>query len=213
VRVGLTVLACGLAIAAVAAGVAVRSGDDDGDDVARSYAQRDVDRLARLAPVTPGWPAWPEKPDEKRPSTETPEEAAAKDPVYAEYRRKTARLTGDTADAGNHWMDGQKLANLSLGALASAADAHEVFVASNELSLDYGKQYGSVTKAQPVPGLGDEAWRLWAQGNGAQVTYHWRRDNLVVEVHIHCFGVCPADVDGATRAWADAIDAAARAGR
>jgi hypothetical protein len=43
------------------------------------------------------------------------------------------------------------------------------------------------------------------------VTYHWRRGNLVGEVHIHCFGSCPTTVDEATRAWAEAIDEEARA--
>ena len=41
------------------------------------------------------------------------------------------------------------------------------------------------------------------------MTYHWRRDNLVTEVHVHCYGDCPdadAAVDVAARAWADAID-------
>jgi len=43
------------------------------------------------------------------------------------------------------------------------------------------------------------------------VTYHWRRGNLVGEVHIHCFGTCPTTVDEATRTWAEAIDEEAQA--
>ena len=69
-----------------------------------------------------------------------------------------------------------------------------------------------MTNAEKVKGLADEAWLLWATGNGSQVTYHWRRANLVGEVHIHCFGSCPSDVDGATQAWAEAIDEASLAG-
>ena len=50
--------------------------------------------------------------------------------------------------------------------------------------------------------------------DGREVTYHWRRDNLVTEVHVHCYGDCPPDVDAnvdvAARAWADAIDEQAR---
>jgi hypothetical protein len=94
----------------------------------------------------------------------------------------------------------------------SAADAHVGFLASNDLSLVYGNKYGTVIKAEAVEGLGDEAWRLWASGNGTQVTYHWRRDNLFVEVHVHCYGDCPSDVDAAARAWADAIGDEARVG-
>jgi hypothetical protein len=45
--------------------------------------------------------------------------------------------------------------------------------------LGYGKMYGELTKVEKVEGLGDEAWLLWANGNGSQITYHWRRANLV----------------------------------
>ena len=57
------------------------------------------------------------------------------------------------------------------------------------------------------PGLGDEAWVLWVGGSGTQVTYHWRRGNLVLEAHVHCYGSCSSDVDAAARNWADAVDA------
>ena len=43
------------------------------------------------------------------------------------------------------------------------------------------------------------------------MTYHWRRGNLVLEAHLHCYGDCPLDVDPAARAWVDAIDEEARA--
>jgi hypothetical protein len=81
------------------------------------------------------------------------------------------------------------------------------FLASNDLARAYGAKYGFVVKTEKVDGLGDEAWRLWAHGNGREVTYHWRRDNLVTEVHVHCYGDCgpdlDANVDAAARAWAD----------
>lgn len=54
---------------------------------------------------------------------------------------------------------------------------------------------------------------IWIVGNGSQVSYEWRRDNLVVSAHVRCYGTCPADVDGATREWAEAIDAEVRASR
>jgi hypothetical protein len=52
---------------------------------------------------------------------------------------------------------------------------------------------------------------LWVSGNGTQVTCHWRRGNLVLEAHVHCFAsaLCQGDVDAAARAWVDAIDAEA----
>ena len=207
VRVVGAVLIGGLAAATVAAALA---GCGRGGSTSTGYTEADAERLAKLAPVTPGWPAWPEKPDAKRHAAQTPEEAAAKDPIYAKYRRKTAHVARE-GGSGNHWQDDDKLANLSVSVLESDADAHVDFLASNELSRGYGDMYGFVDKAESVAGLGDEAWRLWAHGNGAQVTYQWRRDNLVVEAHVHCFGTCPQDVDSATRAWAEAIDAEAQA--
>ena len=145
-------------------------------------------------------------------SQESLQEAVARDPLYAEFHRRTAGLkappgqTLDEGDSGNRWEDENKQANLTIGTFASAADARVSFDASNDLAYGYGGMYGAVTKAEEVQRLGDEAWVLWATGNGSQVTYHWRRDNLVGEVHIHCSGSCPSDVDGATRAWAAAID-------
>ena len=198
-----------LALSGVLAAV-VLAGCGGGDDV--GFTGADVRRLAQIAPVTPGWPSWPEVPEPRHRSTVTLEETIARDPLFAAYHRRVSKLGGnlDAGDAGNRWEDQDKLANLSIGTFANSADAEVAFDAGNDLSLGYGEQYGDVTKAEDVDGLGDEAWRLWATGNGAQVTYHWRRGNLVGEVHIHCFGTCPADVDGATRAWAEAIDAASQ---
>jgi len=179
------------------------------------YNAADVERLANLAPQTPGWPPWPQEPEPKQPSSESAEEAAAKDPIFAEYRRRTAGIeVHDDWGSGNKWIDADKLANLVVGISANPADAHVAFLASNDLSRAYGAKYGFVVKAEKVDGLGDEAWRLWAHGNGRQVTYHWRRDNLGVEVHVHCYGDCgpdtDANVDAAVRAWADDIDEEAR---
>jgi len=75
-----------------------------------------------------------------------------------------------------------------------------------------GREKWTHHQGRGVDDLGDEASRLWSEGNGTQVTCHWRRGNLFVEAHVHCFGFCPGDVDAAARAWVDAIDEAARAG-
>jgi hypothetical protein len=129
-----------------------------------TYKSADVERLSNLAPRTPGWPPWPKTPEAKQPSTESAEAVAARDPIYAEYRRRTTDLEErDDWGSGNMWKDEDKLANLVVGAFDSAADAHVSFLASNDLSRGYGEQYGFVVKAQKVDGLGDEAWRLWTQ--------------------------------------------------
>jgi hypothetical protein len=49
--------------------------------------------------------------------------------------------------------------------------------------------------------------------DGLQVTYHRRRDDLVLEAHVHCSGSCPSDVDAAARARVRAIDAESAARR
>ena len=123
----------------------------------------------------------------------------------------------DDWGSGNKWVDDNKLANLVVTVSDTPADAHVAFLASNDLSRAYGEQYGFVERAENVDGLGDEAWRLWTHWNGRQVTYHWRRENLGVEVHVHCYGVCGPDTDAnvnaAARAWASAIDEEARSAR
>ena len=193
------------------------AGCGGGSEPTGMYSAADVERLATLAPRTPGWPPWPQEPEPKQPSSESVEEAAARDPIFAEYRRRTADIERhDDWGSGNKWVDGDKLGNLVVEVLGTAADAHVAFLASNDLSRAYGDKYGFVVKAEKVDGLGDEAWRQWAHGNGSQVTYHWRHDNLITEVHVHCYGNCPdidADVDAAARAWADAVDEEARSAK
>ena len=203
----------GLAASLVAITLAGCGGDSEPSGM---YKAADAARLAIMAPRTPGWPPWPEKSDPKQPpSGESAAERLARDPILAAYRRRTAHIEqSDDWGTYNKWSDEDKLANLVVGVFDTAADAHVSFLASNDLSRAYGAKYGFVVKAEKVDGLGDEAWRLWAHGHGREVTYHWRRDNLVTEVHVHCYGDCPdadAKVDVAARAWADAIDEQARA--
>jgi hypothetical protein len=193
-------------------------GCSGGNEPGGTYKAADAERLAYLAPRTPGWPPWPQTPEGEPPS-QSLEELAARDPILAEYLRRTADIDRpDDWSSGNRWADNDKLANLVLDIFGTAADAHVGFLAANDLSRAYGAKYGVVVRAEKVDGLGDEAWRLWAHGNGRQVTYHWRRDNLVTEVHVHCYArECPsdvdADVDAAARAWADAVDEEARSDR
>jgi hypothetical protein len=116
------------------------------DEPSRTFGPADVDLLATVAPTTPGWPAWPDEPEPKQPSSESPDEAAASDPIYAEFRRKTAHLSGESDDTGasNKRKGDDKLANLVVEVVDTPADAHKVFLASNDLSLGYGDLYGDV---------------------------------------------------------------------
>ena len=138
-------------------------------------------------------------------------EAPLADPLDVRLRRQTADIVS-LGEAGNKWQDADKLANLYARVLASAADAHELMAPFNAYSRGWGERFGRVTKDEEIEGLGDEAWLLMAETNGTELTYHWRRGNLVVEAHVHCFGFCQGDIGAAARAWVDAIDKAARAG-
>ena len=55
-------------------------------------------------------------------------------PSTIDARRSLAAIL-DSGNSGNRWEDENKLANLSIGTFASAADAHVAFDASNDLAL------------------------------------------------------------------------------
>jgi hypothetical protein len=171
----------------------------------RVFEAADATRVAAVRPVAPDW-TWPRAAAEPE---SDPSASRSSDPLLVELQRRMAPLT-ESGDAANTWRDNDKLGNLAVGVYGSARDAHEAMAAMNEFSRGWGERSGDVTRDEQVDGLGDEAWRLWVGGSGTQVTYHWRRGNLVVEAHVHCFGSCPSDVDAATRAWVDAIDTAAQ---
>jgi hypothetical protein len=136
---------------------------------------------------------------------------AAADPLQAALNRRLAGVD-DLGGASRKWRDRGKLANLSVEAFGRPADAHEAHAAIRVFARGWGERTGHVRRAEAVAGLGDEAWRLWVGGNGVEVTYEWRRRNLTLEAHVHCWAACPADVDRLTRSWVDAIDADARPG-
>jgi hypothetical protein len=163
----------------------------------RPFTAADATRIASVRPVTPGW-AWPDDP-------ERPEGA----------RSSSSPEPAELASAANKWRDGDKLANLAVTVWRNASDAHEAMQATNAYSRGWGKRSGRIVKDEAIDGLGDEAWRLWVAGQGLQVTYHWRQDNLWVEAHVHCWRTCPEEWepwDAAARAWVDAIDEVARTG-
>jgi hypothetical protein len=188
-------------LAAVAAGGC-------GGGAERHFTAADAVRIANVAPGAPGW-TWPR--DRRKPAW-TPGSAGSgpTDPVVTSFRKATAGLVG-VGDAEKEWQDSNKLAHLDVGVYGSATDAHKAMAPFDTLSHKLGARTGTVTSAGAVHGIGSDAWRLRVSGNGPQVTYHWRRGNLVIEAHIHCFGRCPADVDAATRAWVGRVDTAARA--
>ena len=193
---------------AVAAAIVV-GGCGGGEEQERVFTPADATRIANVRPIMPGW-TWPRSP-EKHVSSGTQTEAQPTDPLDVEMKRQTADIVF-LGDAGNKWRDADKLANLSAQVVASAAEGHELMAPFNAYSRGWGERFGRITKDEDIDGLGDEAWLLRTEANGTEVTYHWRRGNLFIEAHVHCFGFCPSDVEAAARVWVDAIDEAARTG-
>jgi hypothetical protein len=198
----------------------VVGGCGGGEEQEQAFRPADATRIANVRPVMPGW-TWPQNP-EKPVSSGSQTEDQSTNPLLVELRRQTADIVS-LREAGYKWRDDNKLANLTANVLASAAEAHELMAPFNAFSRGWGESSGRITKDEEIDDLGDEAWLLrteketvsWETGSvirGTEVTYHWRRGNLVVEAHVDCFGFCPGDVDAAARAWVDAIDEAARAG-
>jgi len=187
----------------------VVGGCSGGEEQEQVFTPADATRIANVRPVTPGW-TWPRNP-EKHVSSGSPTEAKSTDPLDVELRKQTADIAS-VGDAANKWQDADKLANVYAQVFASAAEAHELMAPFNAYSRGWGERFGRITKDEQIDGLGDEGWFLRTEANGTEVTYHWRRGNLVVEAHVQCFGLCPDDVDAAARAWVDAIDETARAG-
>jgi hypothetical protein len=171
----------------------------------RLFTAADARRLANLQPALGGWTWLPNNAKAVWDSST----GSTTDPLLLEFRRKTARLANVGA-ASKKWQDANKLANLDVAVYTNAADAHASLAPFNALSKGWAARTARVTKAAKARGLGQESWVMRVEGNGAQVTYHWRRGNLVFEAHIHCFGACPTNVDAAAFTWADSIDAAAR---
>jgi hypothetical protein len=198
------------AVAVVAA--IVVGGCAGGEEQEQVFTPADATRIANIRPVTRGW-NWPQKPEKRSPDSEKEAQPDPTDALLVELRRQTADIVS-LREAGNKWRDDNKLANLVANVLASAAQAHELMAPFNGFSRGWAESYGRITKDEEIDGLGDEAWLLRATTDygGREVTYHWRRSNLVVEAHVDCFGFCPGDVDAAARGWVDAIDKAARAG-
>jgi hypothetical protein len=169
-----------------------------------NYSLSDARQLANLRPTAPPWTWRPE--DQKSADSSA---SVRGDPLLARFRRETKELV-DLGEAGGEWVDADKLAHIDVAVYKTSADAHKAFAPFNALSLGWARRSRHVVGQSSVEGLGDEAWLLRVADDGEQVTYHWRRDNVLVEAHMHCFGACPAGLLSAARAWAERIDAAAR---
>ena len=202
-RSQMTTCIAALVVVAVMAGCGGTSNSE-----ARS-SQDVVKRAAKVRPTTPGW-NWPEMPTSSSPYTKDKggDPPPTPDPLTAKLYRQLRGLDL-IGSAGSRWQDESKLAHLVVEQWSSTADAHAAMPAYREYAHGWAKAAGDVSD-EVVTGLGDEAWRVSARGYSEEVTYKWRRENLVIEAHIQCLTACRSDLDKAARGWVDAIDKEAR---
>jgi hypothetical protein len=196
---------CGIALVVVA----IMAGCGGSSDP-RGVADEDVvKRAATVPPTTPGW-NWPKARTSSSPYTKDKggDPPPTNDPLAAKLYRQLRGLDM-IGSAASRWEDKSKLAHLVVERFASPADAHSAMRPYREFAHGWAEQTGTVSD-EAVRGLGDEAWRISARGYSEEVTYKWRRGNLVLEAHMQCSTACRPDIDGAARAWVGAIDGKAR---
>jgi hypothetical protein len=196
---------CGVALVVVA----IMAGCGGSSDQGALSTEDVVKRAAKVPPTTPGW-NWPEMATSSSPySTDKGgDPPPTRDPLAAKLSRGLQGLDL-IGSAGSRWEDASKLSNLYVELWSSAADARSAMPAYREFAHGWAEKTGAVSD-EAVGGLGDEAWRILSRGYSEEVTYKWRRGDLVLEVHIQCLPACRSDIDEAARAWVDAIDDEAR---
>jgi hypothetical protein len=154
-----------------------------GNSKTEMLSATDVRHITTVRPTSRGWD-WPEKPTQER-------------------------LAG--ACDGWRWQDEAKLGVTSACLFDSPMDAQEGLPRARAFARGWAKRtvgYAGHFTDVRLDGLGEDAWRIQEDFPGGQeVTYGWRRANLLLQVHIQCiFQTCPSDIRSAARDWVDAID-------
>lgn len=190
---------CGVSLVVVA----ILAGCGGGSDPAAPATEDVVKRVAIVSPTTQGW-NWPTVPTSSSPYSKNQGGDPPGDKRSATLYRQLRGLDL-IGSAGSRWQDESKLAHLVVERFGSPADAHSAMRPYREFAHGWAEQTGAVSDGS-VGGLGDEAWRIMARGYTEEVTYKWRRADLILEAHIQCLSACRSDIDEAARVWVDAID-------
>jgi hypothetical protein len=209
VRLSATRGVIGVAVVVVAAGCGANS-------EGHTLSAGDLARITTVQPMTPGW-AWPQQPippvaasPEETPSGKETPVPTEPDPLADALDRQIRDAGGLVAADGSRWQDEEKLGVTLAWLLKSSAGARIVLAAERAYQRGWVERTvdGGHFTDLPIEELGDEAWRIQSDFPGGQeVTFGWRRANLMLEVHIQCiFQTCPSDISLAARAWVDAID-------
>jgi len=200
----------GLLVVAITAGCS-------GPSTPQTLSAVDLQRITAIQPVMPGWD-WPLEPMPRAegPTSETPTisdtPTGAPDPLEAALERGIADAGGIVAADGSRWQDAEKLGVTFAWLLKDAAGAHIALAAGRAFEHGWAERDGGTLTDLPIDGLGDEAWAIGGTDSpvGQTSTYGWRRNSLVLMVHVQCiFRACPSEISFATRGWVDAIDRAA----
>jgi hypothetical protein len=192
---------CGVALVLVA----MTAGCSGRSDSGALSTEDVVKRAVVVPPTTPGW-NWPKVTTSSSPYSEDKgaDPPRPRNPLAAKLYRQLRGLDL-IGSAGSRWEDAYKLSHLVVELWGSSADAHSAMQPYRTFAHGWAEETGGVSD-EAVGGLGDEAWRILARGYSEEVTYKWRRRNLVLEAHIQCLTACRSDIDEAARAWVDAID-------
>jgi hypothetical protein len=202
----------GLAVVAITAGCS-------GNSTAQTLSAVDLQRITTIRPVMPGWD-WPLEPMPRgdTPPSETPSISdrppGTPDPLAAALERQIADAGGIVAADGSRWQDADKLGVTFAWLLKGTAGARIALQAERAFEHGWAERDGGKLTDLPIDGLGDEAWGIVGTDSpvGQTATYAWRRNSLVLMVHVQCiFKTCPSDISLAVRAWVDAIDHGAAA--
>jgi hypothetical protein len=194
----------GFMVVAIAAGCS-------GNSTAPTLSAVDLQRITTIQPVMPGW-NWPLEPVPQgdAPPSEAPSMSpGAPDPLTAELERQIADAGGIVATEGSRWQDADKVGVTFAWLLQSSNGAHTALAAERAFEHSWAERDGGNLSDHPIERLGDEAWAIVGTDSpvGQTATYAWRRNSLVLMVHVQCiFRACPSDISLAARGWVDAID-------
>ena len=131
----------------------------------KAFTLSDAKRIAGIRPAAPGW-TWPRSADESKVHDST---------------------------ALSVWEEDNKLAHVDVELYRSASAAHDAWLRSTRSrgGMPGKGDTSSVREASPISATTRGAFG--SKRTAPEVTYHWRRRNLVLEAHMHCFGACPGD--------------------
>jgi len=154
-----------------------------------------------------------ETPPAETPPAETPSiPTDTPDPLLAALEQQIADAGGIVVADQARWQGADKVGATFAWVLNGAAGARTMLAAVRAFEHGWADRDGGKISDLPIDGLGEEAWAIVDVDSrvGETATYGWRRDSLVLMVHVQCvFKTCPSDIGPAVRTWVDAIDHAA----